>query len=124
MLVVKTLESEFDGVTATLRELHSYELPEILSFTVAQGERGFLDWIAASVDKEADFADDDEEELAFAGGRDDDEGRQGWMARYRRSLWAFDAWRPHPRSLSTSGEGGPARRAFDSRNSVAWRNLL
>ena len=67
MLVVKTLESELDGVTATIRELHSYELPEILSFTVSHGERGFLDWIAGSVDKDADFADDDEEELAFAG---------------------------------------------------------
>jgi periplasmic divalent cation tolerance protein len=72
MLVVKTLESEFDGVAATIRELHSYELPEILSFTVSQGERGFLDWIAGSVDKEADFADDDEEELAFAGVDGDD----------------------------------------------------
>jgi hypothetical protein len=73
MLVVKTLESEFDGVAATIRELHSYELPEILSFTVAQGERGFLDWIAGSVDKDADFADDDEEELAFAGVDGDDD---------------------------------------------------
>jgi periplasmic divalent cation tolerance protein len=73
MLVVKTLESELDGVTATIRELHSYELPEILSFTVSHGERGFLDWIAGSVDKDADFADDDEEELAFAGVDGDDD---------------------------------------------------
>jgi periplasmic divalent cation tolerance protein len=73
MLVVKTLESEFDGVAATIRELHSYELPEILSFNVSHGERGFLDWIAGSVDKEADFADDDEEELAFAGVDGDDD---------------------------------------------------
>jgi periplasmic divalent cation tolerance protein len=74
MLIIKTLEREFDGVAATIRELHSYELPEILSFTVSHGERGFLDWIAGSVDKEADFADeDDEEELAFAGVDGDDD---------------------------------------------------
>jgi periplasmic divalent cation tolerance protein len=74
MLVVKTLESEFEGVAATIRELHSYELPEILSFNVSHGERGFLDWIAGSVDKDADFADDDEEEeLAFAGVDGDDD---------------------------------------------------
>jgi periplasmic divalent cation tolerance protein len=73
MLIVKTLESELDAVAATIRELHSYELPEILSFTVAQGERGFLDWITGSVDKDADFADDDEEELAFAGVDGDDD---------------------------------------------------
>jgi periplasmic divalent cation tolerance protein len=76
LLLVKTLEGEFEGVAATIRELHSYELPEILSFDVSHGERGFLDWIAGSVDKEADFADDDEDEdegLAFAGVDSDDD---------------------------------------------------
>jgi periplasmic divalent cation tolerance protein len=61
MLVVKTLEQEFDGVSATIRELHSYELPEILSFQVIRGEANFLEWIAGSVDK-AELSDDDEEE--------------------------------------------------------------
>jgi periplasmic divalent cation tolerance protein len=71
LLFIKTLEGEFEAIAATIRELHSYELPEILSFNVSHGERGFLDWIAGNVDKDADFADDDEEEegLAFA---DDD----------------------------------------------------
>src|SRR3954469_16836191 len=62
MLIVKTLEGELAGVQDTIRELHSYELPEILSFSVSHGERRFLEWIAGSVDKEADFADEDEEE--------------------------------------------------------------
>ena len=70
LLLVKTLEEEFEAVAATIRELHSYELPEILSFSVTRGEQGFLDWIAGSVDKDADFADDDEdeeeEEIAYA----------------------------------------------------------
>lgn len=74
LLIIKTLEGEFDGVAATIRELHSYELPEILSFSVSQGEQGFLEWIAGSVDKDAAFDDDDdeeeedeeEEELAYA----------------------------------------------------------
>ena len=77
MLLVKTLEGEFEGVAATIRELHSYELPEILSFNVAEGERGFLDWIAGSVDKDADFGDDDDDEeeegLAYAGVDSDDD---------------------------------------------------
>jgi periplasmic divalent cation tolerance protein len=69
LLIVKTLESELAGVQDTIRELHSYELPEILAFNVAYGERRFLDWIAGSVDKEAVFADEDEEEedeIAYA----------------------------------------------------------
>jgi len=66
LLLIKTLEGEFEGVAATIRELHSYELPEILSFGVTRGEQGFLDWLAGSVDKNADFADeDDEEESAY-----------------------------------------------------------
>jgi periplasmic divalent cation tolerance protein len=76
LLLVKTLEEEFEGVAATIRELHSYELPEILSFSVSRGEQGFLDWIAGSVDKDAEFADDEdeeEEELAYAAVDPDDD---------------------------------------------------
>ena len=62
LLLVKTLEGEYEAVAATIRELHSYELPEILSFPVGQGDPGFLAWIAESVDKEADFGDEDDEE--------------------------------------------------------------
>lgn len=66
LLVIKTLAEEFEGVSATIRELHSYELPEILSFHVMQGEANFLEWIRSSVDKQADFSDEAEEELSFA----------------------------------------------------------
>jgi periplasmic divalent cation tolerance protein len=72
LLIVKTLESELEGVQETIRELHSYELPEILSFSVSYGERRFLEWIAGSVDKEADFADEDEDEIAYAAVDPDD----------------------------------------------------
>lgn len=66
LLVVKTTEEEFDGVAEAIQELHSYELPEILAFQVTRGETDFLQWIAGSVDKEAPFSDDEEEdELAF-----------------------------------------------------------
>lgn len=69
LLIVKTLESELEGVQDTIRELHNYELPEILSFNVSHGERRFLEWIAGNVDKEAPFADEeeeDEDEIAYA----------------------------------------------------------
>jgi periplasmic divalent cation tolerance protein len=73
LLLIKTLEEEFEAVAATLRELHSYELPEILSFDVVRGERSFLDWISGCVDKAADFPDeeDDEDEMAYAADPDD-----------------------------------------------------
>jgi periplasmic divalent cation tolerance protein len=73
MLVIKTLEGELDGVMATIRELHSYELPEILAFHVDRGEANFLQWIAASVDKTADLPDDEDEEDELAYAVDPDE---------------------------------------------------
>jgi len=70
LLVIKSMESEFEGLAATIRELHSYELPEILSWNVTRGEKGFLDWILSSVDKDADFSDE-EDDLAYAADPDD-----------------------------------------------------
>ncbi len=58
LLVIKTLEQEYEAVAATLRELHSYELPEILALSVSRGDARFLDWIAQSLDKSAEFAED------------------------------------------------------------------
>lgn len=71
LLVIKTLEGEFEGVSETIRELHSYELPEILAFNVSKGEKNFLAWISNSVDKDAEFSDEEEDEVAYAGDPDD-----------------------------------------------------
>ena len=73
LLIVKTLEDEFEGVASTIRELHSYELPEILAFNAGRGEQRFLDWIASSVDKDDELFDEDEEEeeLTYAANPDD-----------------------------------------------------
>ena len=60
LLVIKTLESEYEAVETTVGELHSYELPEILAFRVSRGEARFLDWITQSLDKSAEFADDED----------------------------------------------------------------
>jgi len=59
MLIIKTLKAEYDAVTSTIQELHSYDVPEILAFDIAEGEPQFLDWIVSSLDKDADFEDDD-----------------------------------------------------------------
>ena len=61
MLIVKTTEEEYPAVEAAIKELHSYEVPEILAFKVHRGEPRFLDWIGASLDKSATFSDDQDE---------------------------------------------------------------
>ena len=67
-LIIKTLDSEFEALKATIRELHTYELPEVLAFAVTEGSPEFLAWIADGVDKSAVFAedeDDDGDDLAY-----------------------------------------------------------
>lgn len=49
LLVIKTVASQVEGVTKTIQELHSYDLPEILAFEISAGEPGFLQWIAGSI---------------------------------------------------------------------------
>ncbi len=51
LLVIKTIDEEYEVVEATIQELHSYELPEILAFSIARGEAAFLSWITGCLDK-------------------------------------------------------------------------
>ena len=60
MLVIKTLDSEYEKVCETIREIHSYELPEVLSFKISRAEDSFLNWIESSLDKEASFSDEED----------------------------------------------------------------
>ena len=60
MLLIKTQDTEYEALEQTLKELHSYELPEILAFGIQRGEQNFLDWIAGCLDKHAEFSDEPE----------------------------------------------------------------
>ncbi len=57
LLLIKSLEESYPAIEAAIRELHSYELPEILCFDVRQGEARFLKWLADSVTKSASAPD-------------------------------------------------------------------
>lgn len=53
ILIIKTLARHFKGVAETIREINTYELPEILSFSVRDAEARFCEWIVKGVAKEA-----------------------------------------------------------------------
>ena len=53
LLLVKSLASRTPGLTRRLRELHPYEVPEILVLPVAAGLPEYLDWIRTSVSPES-----------------------------------------------------------------------
>lgn len=49
MLIIKTTREQFEAVSQTISELHTYEVPEILMFPVEAGSAPFLQWIQQSV---------------------------------------------------------------------------
>lgn len=46
-LLIKTRAALYEAVEAAIRELHPYELPEIVAVTVQRGLPGYLEWIAS-----------------------------------------------------------------------------
>jgi periplasmic divalent cation tolerance protein len=51
LLIIKTLARETNAVAQTIREFNSYELPEILSFSIRDGDAKFCAWVASMVEK-------------------------------------------------------------------------
>jgi periplasmic divalent cation tolerance protein len=50
MLLIKTTAAAFDRVQQTIKELHSYELPECLKILIEDGSPEYLQWIEDAVD--------------------------------------------------------------------------
>jgi periplasmic divalent cation tolerance protein len=51
LLLIKSTESQTLPIQETLRELHSYQIPELISLSIEAGLESYLDWIASSVRK-------------------------------------------------------------------------
>lgn len=49
LLLIKTFGTAFDQVRDAIKELHSYQLPECLSFAIDGGSMAYLKWIDDSV---------------------------------------------------------------------------
>jgi periplasmic divalent cation tolerance protein len=49
LLLIKTWEDAYDRVEATIRDLHSYELPECIALRVHRGSEKYIEWIENSV---------------------------------------------------------------------------
>lgn len=49
LLLIKSTRDGLEALTARIRELHPYELPEVLAVPVMGGLESYLDWIRTSV---------------------------------------------------------------------------
>ncbi|MBO1754776.1 divalent cation tolerance protein CutA [Allobranchiibius sp. CTAmp26] len=50
LLVIKTTAAAFDALAARVRELHSYDVPEIVATPLEHVEREYADWLRTAVD--------------------------------------------------------------------------
>lgn len=48
MIMAKTRGDLFDSLETRVRELHSYDVPEIIAVPVLRGSEGYLDWLNAA----------------------------------------------------------------------------
>ncbi len=49
LLIVKTTRAAFERVRDTIKELHSYDLPECICLSIEEGSVEYLSWIGQSV---------------------------------------------------------------------------
>ena len=49
LLIVKTSTAVFDRLEQRVRELHSYEVPEIIAVPVVCGNQAYLKWVAETL---------------------------------------------------------------------------
>jgi periplasmic divalent cation tolerance protein len=48
MLVIKTSMRHFSKLERRVRELHSYEVPEVIAVTLSAGSKPYVAWLAES----------------------------------------------------------------------------
>ncbi len=51
LLLIKTRGERYPALEARIRELHSYEVPEIIAVPIQRGSESYLAWLDASVGK-------------------------------------------------------------------------
>jgi periplasmic divalent cation tolerance protein len=49
LLVVKTVAGRLDALCGRIRELHPYDVPEVVAVAVVGGSEAYLDWVRGEV---------------------------------------------------------------------------
>jgi periplasmic divalent cation tolerance protein len=49
LMIIKTQAQMVDKIKARIKEMHSYQVPEIIVIPIVGGERCYLEWVSHSV---------------------------------------------------------------------------
>ncbi len=47
LMLIKTSDERFEAVRRRIRQLHTYQLPEIIAVPIVDGDREYLDWLSS-----------------------------------------------------------------------------
>src|SRR3990172_4452273 len=45
LLLIKTMDGQFESVRRRIRDMHSYKVPEVIALPITAGDRDYLDWL-------------------------------------------------------------------------------
>lgn len=63
LMIIKTSTDKTDELIEKVREIHPYEVPEVISFDITAGNQDYLDWLSGKeIVVEETLLDDDEDE--------------------------------------------------------------
>lgn len=51
LVLMKTRSNLFEKLAATIKQMHSYEVPEIIAVPITKGEKSYMDWLSSSLRK-------------------------------------------------------------------------
>ena len=49
LLIIKTTSQVYDRLEETIRELHPYELPEVIAVSIENGNIDYLNWVSDNI---------------------------------------------------------------------------
>ncbi len=52
LLIVKTKTSQLSEVVRLVKEIHSYDVPEIIALPIVAGNQDYLEWLGKEVEKD------------------------------------------------------------------------
>jgi periplasmic divalent cation tolerance protein len=51
LVLMKTRSNLFEKLVATIKQMHSYEVPEIIAVPITKGEQSYMNWLRSSLRK-------------------------------------------------------------------------
>jgi periplasmic divalent cation tolerance protein len=51
LLLIKSSEERFENIRATIRQLHTYQVPEVIALPITSGDPAYLAWLRQAVTK-------------------------------------------------------------------------